>query len=63
MEHAICKDCGGNYKQPEINYEHPQVDLLIYTHPTKYKHVCDKCGKIMYFNKIYPSVAYKECEE
>ena len=50
IAHAMC-ECGGEFVQPKINYDEPQIDLLIKTTPTKYKHVCNKCGKIMYFEE------------
>ena len=40
-------DCGG-----EMRYEPGEFTTLQY--PLKYKHVCNKCGKIEYFESDYP---------
>lgn len=40
-------DCGG-----ELRYEPSEFTTL--QHPIKYKHVCNKCGKVEYFEDTYP---------
>ena len=40
-------DCGG-----EMRYEYSEITTLQY--PIKYKHVCNKCGKVEYFTNTYP---------
>lgn len=40
-------ECGG-----EMKYEPSEFTTL--QHPLKYKHVCNKCGKVEYFTTTYP---------
>ena len=40
-------DCGG-----EMRYEPSEFTTLQY--PLKYKHVCNKCGKVEYYTTTYP---------
>ena len=41
-------DCGG-----ELRHEPSEFTTLQF--PMKYKHVCNKCGKVEYFTNIYPA--------
>lgn len=40
-------ECGG-----EMKYEPSEITTL--QHPLKYKHVCNKCGKVEYYTNTYP---------
>ena len=40
-------ECGG-----ELRYEPTEFTTL--QHPLKYKHVCNKCGKVEYYTTTYP---------
>lgn len=40
-------ECGG-----EMRHEYEQVVTL--QDPPKYKHVCNKCGKVEYYTTTYP---------
>ena len=44
---AMQCECGG-----EMRYEYEKVVTL--QHPLKYKHVCNKCGKVEYYTTTYP---------
>lgn len=44
---AMQCNCGG-----ELRYKPSDIATLQY--PPKYKHICNKCGKIEYFKQTYP---------
>lgn len=43
-------ECGG-----EMRYEYEEVTNPTLQHPLKYKHVCNKCGKVEYYTNTYPA--------
>ena len=51
MIQAIC-DCGGILL---VDQSAP----MLTSYPPQIKHVCNKCGKVEYLQKIYPSMAYE----
>ena len=53
-EHMYC-ECGG-----EITREESMTVLC--TYPATYHHRCNKCGKIVGLNEVYPRIVYEEVE-
>ena len=40
-------ECGGELR-------HEPTEFTTLQHPLKYKHVCNKCGKVEYYTTTYP---------
>lgn len=48
----VCNECGEGRMRP--------TGLALLSHPPKYPHVCDKCGKERIFRESYPKIVYEE---
>lgn len=54
MVRMMC-DCGGELKSDGTVYP---------TEPPRYKHICDKCGKVeIIWNNCYPTIGYETMDE
>ena len=52
--HAMC-DCGGEFIH-KLKDGGDILGMFFNNDPNKFRHVCDKCEKVEFFQRIYPEV-------
>lgn len=57
--HMFC-DCGGKFIEDPLISKGAEIFFGFPTIQRKYKHICDKCGKVELFDDQYPKIIYEQ---